>query len=1189
MALDLRSKIRDRIKNSETHFASSDPKTVFVDKVWPALQGDYDTMRKQLDGFCTHTLKDLGIKCEISSRTKTRDSIEKSLQRREEALKTEESFATLTQVLDAIHDLVGLRIVLHYPNDFHKATKFINDTFHKERDPTTFLPDREVGIFWRPWFGAYQTVNHRLCLQSSNLETLSNGDPNPLLQFCGVLFEIQLTTFEENLYNELAHPLLYKKSSGQLTLQEEQILDMAHGAARFYTLCKVFLKSRLQGTPEPADQRQIVKGTRGFVRSLAEAIPIEGPGGGFESPPEGCNTIEDLKEWLNTRLEDVFGKLEKMNSPSSLRRRVQWEEAPCEWKCNCSIAGVVANRPSLVIVPYTSNPGFVGRAEILNRLKEELGHTELETVSKRTSQARAGLYGLGGIGKTQIALKYIYWLRAECPDVSVFWVHASNAERFSEAYASIAQECNIPGRESPGADILTLVKKWLETKDGHRWMMVIDNADDAELFTPPGGLGKHIPDYAYGSLLVTTRNKIAGSRLLQARPLIEVGNMDEADSKKLLQERLQRDDADTNMLSKLSSRLEHLPLALAQAAAFIQENAISVQQYIELLDKNNENQADLLSEEFETVGRDSESSRAVAKTWILSFEQIQLQNHLVGELLSLMSLFDRQEIPMEFLNNYINRPTLQTPKKRQSAGEVECIKALGVLKAFSFITQDKGDNFSMHRLVQLVTRRWLNQNGTMPQFAEQAIFAVAKAYPYGKHENRVNCGKYLPHVYAVLELTGTESTDEKIARAHILFRAGSFLWYRGQWRDAEKLERKAVNLRAEVLGHNDSDTLASMGNLASTYQNQGRWKEAESLQLQVLETSKSVLGKEHPDTLTNMHNLASTYRNQGRWKEAESLQIQQLETSKSVLGKEHPDTLTSMHNLASTYQNQGRWKEAESLQIQQLETSKSVLGKEHPDTLTSMHNLTSTYRNQGRWKEAESLQLQVLETRKSVLGEEHPDILTSMHNLASIYQNQGRWEEAELVQLQVLETSKSVLGEEHPHTLASMHNLTEKVIGPDHPYTIDSRKQLAHWMKEERTTRSTKLSAEEEDSGQVGDSRIEGSRRKGKALAGSADARTASITPGSQGQLDPGKLMSSIAIQVDDTAQSAAAPTSYAAEGARGVSGSQGDSIVTARLGSQVDSEELGDTTEKSRSGRFLARAKKGFNWKERSLFRRAK
>ncbi|KAK0618869.1 hypothetical protein B0T14DRAFT_478724 [Immersiella caudata] len=753
------------------------------------------------------------------------------------------------------------------------------------------------------------------------------------------------------------------------------------------------------------------------------------------------------------------------------------------------------------LVLYTSNPDFVGRSGILDQLKDALGFGTAPASSK--SQARVSLHGLGGIGKTQIALAYVYWLQQERPEVSVFWVHASSAERFRQAYFSIAKECSIPGHDDPKVDVPPLVKSWLERKNLSRWLMVIDNADDAQLFSQPGNLGKWIPECTHGSVLVTTRNKVAGSRLTRGRCLIEVGKMDEGESRHLLHEKLDADGLDGDDLSTLSSRLEHLPLALVQAAAFIQEMDISVQEYLQFLEKSDQHLVDLLSEDFETVGRDSETPHAVVETWILSFEQIQRQDTFTGDLLSLMSLFDRQAIPRKFLSDYGARQQGREPRE-----EIQLIKALGVLKAFSFITEDKGYTFSMHRLVQLVTRKWLGKRGTTHRFVEEALLVVSRNYPYGNYENRVVCNTYLPHAFAVLNFEGTGSRDEGLARASLLDCAAGLLNYQGQWKEAEGFLTQSTVIRKElqgeehastlasvaalavtywtqgwwenaellgvpvmetrkkVLGTEHPDTLTSMANLASTYTNQGRWKEAEELGVQVIETSKRVLGEEHPNTLISMGNLALTYRNQGRWKEAEELGVQVIETSKRVLGEEHPSTLISMGNLVLTYYDQGRWKEAEELGVQVMETSKRVLGEEHPDTLISIGNLVLTYYDQGRWKEAEELGVQVMETRKRVLGEEHPDMLISMGNLVLTYCDQGRWKEAEELGVQVIETRKRVLGEEHPSTLISMGNLTstyrnqgrwkeaeelgvqvmetsKRVLGEEHPDTLTSIDNLA--------------------------------------------------------------------------------------------------------------------------------------------------
>ena len=637
--------------------------------------------------------------------------------------------------------------------------------------------------------------------------------------------------------------------------------------------------------------------------------------------------------------------------------------------------------------------------------------------------------------KTQIALEYTYWLRATYPDVSIFWVHASNAERFRQSFTSIALECHIPGYDDPKIDMLSLVQKWLERKDRGWWLMVLDNADDAQLFFPSPleperannisreeRLEQYIPECAHGSILVTTRNKQAGRKLAK-KPPIEIDTMNDNESEQLLRANLEGQGAASSELLALSSRLEHLPLALVQAAAFIEENSITVSEYLYLLDKSDQDLVDLLSEEFETVGRDSETPRAVAETWILSFDQIQQQNAFAGELLSLMSFFDRQAIPREFLTYYSE----QQPQGDRR--EMQLQKALGVLKAFSFVTTGKDQSLDVHRLVQLVSRKWLAREKRTKHFTELALLAVSHAYPFGNYENWVTCRRYLPHVYAVLELEGSRSKDEKTAKASLLHNTAWFFLLQGQWEDAERLQTQAMDLRRNLLGVDHPDTLTSTANLASTYRSQGRWEEAEKLQVQVMETSKTKLGADHPYTLAIMANLASTFWSQGRWEEAEKLQVQVMETSKTKLGADHPDTLASMGNLASTFWNQGRWGEAEKLEVHVIETLKTKLGPDHPDTLTSMGNLASTYKSQGQWDKAEKLEMQVMEARKTKLGPDHPDTLTSMYNLAFTWQEMARHEDA-LGLIQVCST------------------LQQRRLGPDHPHTVSTLKVLRRWKIE---------------------------------------------------------------------------------------------------------------------------------------------
>ncbi|KAK2016325.1 hypothetical protein LZ32DRAFT_645162 [Colletotrichum eremochloae] len=675
------------------------------------------------------------------------------------------------------------------------------------------------------------------------------------------------------------------------------------------------------------------------------------------------------------------------------------------------------------LVPYNQNLDFIGRSGILDRIRKLFGHGQSQQHAAR-SRSRVALHGLGGIGKTQIALAYVYWLRDACPDVSVFWVHASNIVRFRQAYSFIAQECEIPGCDDPKADVLSLVKAWLERNRG-RWVMILDNADDTEVFFPTqpeqssaslnqekrqgSYMGCYIPECGHGSILVTSRNKQAALRLSGGKRPENVTTMTDDEVNQLFRAAFEDQAIDIEETTELSSRLEKLPLALAQAASFIQENDISIKTYIQLLDESDSAVVDQLSQPFEATGRDSEIPHAVAATWIVSFEQIKQRNSSASNVLSFISLFDRQAIPEDLVAKYYS---MYEPEKLHTSATAEIIKSLGTLTAFSFIKKATDGTFDMHRLIQLVTRKWLVNERRLIEFVEKALNVLSVIYPYGQYETQEVCSKYLPHAKAVLNHDDPYLEEAKLAKASVLHNIAGFFRYQGNWTAAEQHALHAVQIRATALGEEHAETLSTLASLASTYRKQGRWNEAEELEVRVLRVRKRLYGEQDAKTLTSMGNLASTYRNQGRWEEAEMLEKQVMHTSMKVLGDEHPDYLDSLANLASIYRKLSRWNEAEELEKQVINTSKRVLGEDHPNTIISMGNLASVYWKQDRWEEAERLDIQVVEASKRILGEQHPDSLIC-----------HRWEEAERLEVQVMEARKRILGEQHPHTITSMDNL----------------------------------------------------------------------------------------------------------------------------------------------------------------------
>ena len=694
----------------------------------------------------------------------------------------------------------------------------------------------------------------------------------------------------------------------------------------------------------------------------------------------------------------------------------------------------------------------------------------------------------------------------------MFWIHASNFNRIEQGYREIAERVKIPGREDPKANIFELVAKWLQDESQGAWLLVLDNLDNVSvLFTsqevapkPPSGdrdsqlrhsLLSYLPQSANGVILVTTRTSSAAVKIVEPGDVIVVDPMTNTDAITLLKKKLYK-SADDRDLEELARILEFMPLAIVQAAAYIQQKGVrySVRRYIEAFQKNEKQQTSLLNYEAGHLRRDPEAKNSIIITWQISFNEIREKWPSSADLLSLMSYFDRQGIPEDVLKVQLREEEIPDSIKQNDDGvrddendekegneddgaseissESMFEAAVERLRSYSFVsTGVDGRTFEMHGLVQLATRKWLKVHGEDEKWKAQFCMKLNVVFPTGDHENWSLCETLFPHAKSAERQRPMENASVR-AWAQILWKAGWYALARGDYGEAERMCEKSARALRKALGGEDVETSYSLGMLALTYSNQGRWTEAEQIEVQVMETTKRVLGDEHPDTLTSIADLASTYWNQGRWTEAEQIEVQVMETTKRVLGEEHPSTLTSMANLASTYRKQGRWMEAEQIFVQVMETRKRVLGEEHPDTLTSITDLASTYRKQGRWTEAEQIEVQVMETTKRVLGEEHPDTLTSMANLASTYRKQGRWTEAEQIEVQVMETTKRVLGDEHPDTLTSMANLastyrkqgrwteaqqifmqvmetTKRVLGEEHPDTLTSIADLASTYRDQ--------------------------------------------------------------------------------------------------------------------------------------------
>ncbi|KAF2128313.1 kinesin light chain 1 [Dothidotthia symphoricarpi CBS 119687] len=666
-------------------------------------------------------------------------------------------------------------------------------------------------------------------------------------------------------------------------------------------------------------------------------------------------------------------------------------------------------------LPFPRNELFVGRESQLQAIEQ--------TLLSPNTHRRMTIYGLGGCGKSALALEFAYCALAGHARRLVFWVPAMSRESFELAYREIGICLRIPGISDDNADCKRLVKERLSLGNLGNWLMIVDNADDSKVLlevdknNPKSArLIDSIPHSNEGAILFTTRSRKAATDLTQSN-VLELNDMGKAEARQLLVQRTTRqallnDEAAVEMLLE---KLTGLPLAIVQAAAFINQNNTLVSEYVSLL-QHAGTKAELFSEHFEDPSRYRDMDSTVAKTWHISFEQIRRQDPLAAEYLSFIACIDRIGIPQSLL--------------LPGGSSVQQTKALGTLTGYAFITERQqtvpGSNkerlFDMHRLVHMALIGWLEGRGERANWAGTAAARAEELVPYGEHEGKEVWSAYLPHAMYV---AGLVDIVDGATISSLLGRIGWCQESLGQYAPAEASCRKALSLRKEVLGPEHPATLASMNNLAEVLGRQGKYEEAKAINQQTLVQTEKLLGPKHPKTLISINNLALLLRKQGKYEEAEALYQETLAQREKVLGPEHPSTLTSMSNLATVLYSQGKYKEAETIYQQTLAQLETVLGFEHSLTLTSMSNLALALTRQGKYKEAETINRQTLAQSEKVLGPEHPDTLTSVYNLAFLLTVQHRFDESLLLYQRASTGYNTILGKDHPTTVECHQNYAD--------------------------------------------------------------------------------------------------------------------------------------------------------------------
>lgn len=672
-------------------------------------------------------------------------------------------------------------------------------------------------------------------------------------------------------------------------------------------------------------------------------------------------------------------------------------------------------------VPTVSDR-FTGRGAELMRIHSALFPPK---VGASAAGVAVQTHGMGGIGKTELATKYVqdfahafpagvFWLNlaswtpvtpASEADAQAAWLRAleRTLERHPRLWQSIALD--VEGRILPALGVRERLSQHLTGDDPA--LFVLDNLPQLS----PLDVRQRILAFlgapgAHGKTLITTRDArgIDGFRPLALEVLsaddalrLLVRHMAEA-------QRARRQDGERDAIEAVITEVGGHTLALVLLGERYGDVPAG---YIHAIDDlRTQGQLARIEAIADDLREDiGERARGIVATFAISIDPLP---GAAKDLLALASACAP--------NTPIPDAMLALAFGGESADEFA--RALRVLSRASLLTRRKHDAaLEIHSLVAQASLALLNPDlAALRARTADALLEHLSILERNKSKAR----EMLAHAAHAAHLA-PHLPDQNGVGLYLLL--GLYETGRGQLHLARAASASALELATEVLGHEHPDTLDSMNNLAEAIRAQGDLVKARKIHKQALEIRRRVLGEEHPDTLISKNNFASTLWAQGEFAEARSLQEQVLEVRQRTLGKEHLDTVNSMNNLAETLRAQGDLIEARELQEQALEVRQRVLGEEHPNTIISMGNLASICRALGELGGARELQERALGLHQRVLGEAHPDTLTSMNNLAETVRAQGELVEARKLHRQTLKIRQRVLGVEHPDTLISMGNL----------------------------------------------------------------------------------------------------------------------------------------------------------------------
>ncbi len=445
--------------------------------------------------------------------------------------------------------------------------------------------------------------------------------------------------------------------------------------------------------------------------------------------------------------------------------------------------------PPIWNIPQHQNPNFTGRKGILAGLR-------LALTSGEPAAWKQAITGMGGVGKTQLTVEYIYRHKADYR--VIWWVRSEESATIAADYASLAVDLNLPEKDfEDQTEIAKAVKRWLEHNPD--WLLIFDNAQD------PSGIRNYLPQGGAGHVIITSRNPLWGS----VAKLLPAPIFDRAESIEFLCKRTGQEDK--KAADALADELGDLPLALEQAGAYIETTGISLTEYQELFQSRRK---ELWGDE----SHPQDDRKSVATTWSLAMEQVRQESQAAADLLNLCAFFAPDDIPLDLLCGGVKH--LPEPLATTATDKLAMNRAIKALRQYSLI-DTSGEFLSVHRLVQAVVRDRLSEDDRK-RWTETVVRLLSSAFPFDSDDVQTwhQCSRLLPHALAAATHAGVLEVAPEVTQ-HILNQTGMYLRGRAEFAEAKVLYERALTLSEEAYGPDSPEIAVIVNNLGGVLNGQG--------------------------------------------------------------------------------------------------------------------------------------------------------------------------------------------------------------------------------------------------------------------------------------------------------------------------------------------------------------------------------